>query len=159
MTNLPLSFEIGNYTSAYSGSLFHIKSGQWKASSTSGRPGRYNGPGTGSLYLAEDHQTCELEIGGPEESKHVLWKTSISGDRFLRLDQANAARVDVSPLMERSGSLGDGWKPTREVSDHLFENGYAGVVYPSRHDGKTCVAVYVDILPMVDSDFDKVKEY
>jgi RES domain-containing protein len=145
--------DFSQFVRSYSGTLYTLKDQNYSPSSTGGYEGRYNGLGTGSVYLAESPSTCAAEVPKADMT-YRLWQLQASPARVVDLVAAQHAGRDLGPLMEPSGS--GGWFPTRLISDWAHQAGYDGVRYPSSKDGAPCLVLYKDNFNVSDADFREI---
>ena len=143
-----------------SGDFKMMKAPRWPVHQPSERSARWNGVGTGSLYLAEDESTCETELRhhGVDVSQCSLYGITLNvTGSVLDLVTAGKNGHDVQQFMVPSGS--NGYEVTRPLSDHVFAQGWAGIVYESSHDdGGSCLMLFVERHPVGRSDFEVLRD-
>jgi hypothetical protein len=126
-----ISASASHYTTQLSGSAYVLKDAKyrpWKA--YTGSIGRYNGPGTGSLYLGENIETCEAEVGRTNKTAYVFSMESAGATKILDLERWGRDNPQFSGSLLIESESG-GWEPTREISDWAHGAGYHGIRFES----------------------------
>jgi hypothetical protein len=113
------------------GSAYVLKDSRYRPwDSYTGGIGRYNGLGTGSLYLAENIETCEAEVGRVNKTLYRFELDQSGASQVLDLETWGREYPHLSgSLLVESGS--GGWEPTRDISDWAYRAGYHGIRFES----------------------------
>ncbi len=116
--------------------------------------GRYNGPGTGSLYLSDTLETCECEVRIDGKVAYKVNVDKMGLTKVLDLQQWSIDNPEYSgSLLTNSGS--GGWEPTREIGDWAYGEGYQGIRYLSQYgNNRVNLLIYRDRACIRDEFFE-----
>jgi len=138
----------------FSGTLFMIKSKQYRPSDPSGKEGRYSGEGTKAYYLGVDPMTSWREIKnhtpGASYDDYQTWKTTIQG---IFVD---VGAVEGTKYLQPNGA--GGYEPTQALSNCLTQNNILGFRYASQPafaqgTSGTCFCIYQSIKRLGQEEF------
>lgn len=146
-----------NYTTTVSGSAYVLKDAKFNPwDEYKGGDGRYNGVGTGSLYLGDSIETCEAEVGRENKRAFRFDLSSAGASRILDLEAWGRDNPQFSgSLLVASGS--GGWEPTQPIADWAHGAGYHGIRFES-HVRRGCVnhVLWHDRISIVEAGFELV---
>jgi hypothetical protein len=98
----------------------------------SGSLGRYNGRGTGSIYLGNSLETCIREVGSVGKWAYAVDVSAVAPREVLDLVGWSRENPELSGSLLIQSSSG-GWEPTLEVSKRVHEMGFQGIQFLSQH--------------------------
>ncbi|MES3036184.1 MAG: RES family NAD+ phosphorylase [Gemmatimonadota bacterium] len=157
-----LAQEIANdaarYTTGVTGSFFHFKDAQYDPwVPYAGSEQRYNGPGTGSIYLAQSTEECFREVGTAEGKRAYRVDVSAVGpSRILDLVAWSGDNPQFSGSILQPSASG-GWEPTREIANFAYGAGFQGIRFPSQHgNGGINLVLYTGVIAVTEPVFTEI---
>jgi hypothetical protein len=148
---------INKHQKVFNGTLYMIKSNNFKPSDPSGKEGRYSGEGTKAYYFGDDPMTCWREIKNRDlmatYDDYRAWKIPILGT-FV-----DVGAVEGTKYLQPNGAGGN--EPTQALSNCLTQNNILGFRYASQPafaqgTSGTCFCIYQSIKRLGQEEFNLV---
>jgi RES domain len=153
-----IAADADRYTTRVTGSFFHFKDRQYDPwTPFAGNEQRYNGPGTGSIYMAQSAEECRREVGTTNDKRAYRVDVSAIGPTKI-LDLWSWARDNPQlsgSLLQHSGS--GGWEPTGEIANLAYAAGFEGIRFPSQHgNGGVNLVLYTGVIAVTQPVFTEI---